>query len=123
MNRRKYSALPFASTLNGSCTNVCPVKINIHEQIFAWRKVMAEEHRLPWAKSEMMKALGQVLAHPKLYRAAVNTADEMLRVLPHFVLDNPFNTWTNKGRAMPAVPRQTFHAWWQENRVNRQGQP
>jgi L-lactate dehydrogenase complex protein LldF len=123
MNRRKYSALPFASTLNGSCTNVCPVKINIHEQIFAWRKVMAEEHRLPWAKSEMMKALGQVLAHPKLYRAAVNTADEMLRVLPHFVLDNPLNTWTNKGRAMPAVPRQTFHAWWQENRVNRQGQP
>ena len=57
------------------------MKINIHEQIFAWRKVMAEEHRLPWAKSEMMKALGQVLAHPKLYRAAVNTADEMLRVL------------------------------------------
>jgi L-lactate dehydrogenase complex protein LldF len=31
----KYSSLPFASTLNGSCTNVCPVKINIHEQIFA----------------------------------------------------------------------------------------
>jgi L-lactate dehydrogenase complex protein LldF len=34
----KYSSLPFASTLNGSCTNVCPVKINIHEQIFAWRR-------------------------------------------------------------------------------------
>jgi L-lactate dehydrogenase complex protein LldF len=28
---RKYSELPFASTLNGSCTNVCPVKIDIHE--------------------------------------------------------------------------------------------
>lgn len=41
------------------------MKINIHEQIFAWRKVMAEEHRLPWAKSEMMKALGQVLAPPE----------------------------------------------------------
>ena len=25
-NLRKYSALPFASTLNGSCTNVCPVQ-------------------------------------------------------------------------------------------------
>jgi L-lactate dehydrogenase complex protein LldF len=30
---RRYSELPFSSTLNGSCTNVCPVKINIHDQI------------------------------------------------------------------------------------------
>ena len=40
-NLRKYSNLPFASTLNGSCTNVCPVKINIHEQIYTWRRVIA----------------------------------------------------------------------------------
>lgn len=122
LNRRKYSSLPFSSTLNGSCTNVCPVKINIHEQIFAWRKVMAEEHRLPVLKMEMMKALGEVLAHPKLYRAAVGAADEMLKILPHFVLDNPLNTWTNKGRAMPAVPQQTFHSWWREHRMKGQGQ-
>jgi len=31
---RKYSALPFASTLNGSCTAVCPVRIDIHDQIY-----------------------------------------------------------------------------------------
>src|SRR5246127_661818 len=97
-NARKYSNLPFASTLNGSCTNVCPVKINIHEQIFAWRKVMSEEHRLPFAKSEMMKVLGHILAHPALYRAAVTGADAALRVLPHFMIDNPLNTWTSKGR-------------------------
>src|ERR1700675_4872200 len=39
-NKRKYSNLPFASSLNGSCSNVCPVKINIHEQIYAWRRVL-----------------------------------------------------------------------------------
>ena len=44
-NARKYSNLPFASTLNGSCTNVCPVKINIHEQIYAWRRVLVETAR------------------------------------------------------------------------------
>ena len=43
-NARKYSNLPFSSTLNGSCTNVCPVKINIHEQIYAWRKVLVRAH-------------------------------------------------------------------------------
>ena len=39
---KRYSALPFASTLNGSCTNVCPVKINIHEQIYKWREVITD---------------------------------------------------------------------------------
>jgi L-lactate dehydrogenase complex protein LldF len=123
LNRKKYSSLPFASTLNGSCTNVCPVKINIHEQIFAWRKVMAEEHQLPFVKAEMMNALGHVLAHPRLYRAAISAADEMLRVLPHFVVDNPLNTWTNKGREMPPVPKQSFHSWWRENRMGKGGRP
>ena len=42
----KYSNLPFASTLNGSCTNVCPVKINIHEQIYAWRRELVKQHEV-----------------------------------------------------------------------------
>ncbi len=63
-NKRKYSTLPFSSTMNGSCTNVCPVKINIHEQIFAWRKVLVEEHHIPALKQGMMKAAGAVLSRP-----------------------------------------------------------
>jgi L-lactate dehydrogenase complex protein LldF len=88
----------------GACMNTCPVKINIHEQIFAWRKVMSEEHRLPFVKTEMMKVLGYVLARPALYRAAVESADTALRLLPHFVVANPLNTWTDKGREMPEAP-------------------
>ena len=42
----KYSTLPFASTLNGSCTNVCPVKINIHEQIYKWRRELVRAARV-----------------------------------------------------------------------------
>ena len=49
-NLRKYSSLPFASTLNGSCTNVCPVKINIHEQIYKWRQIISERNQLPMIK-------------------------------------------------------------------------
>jgi L-lactate dehydrogenase complex protein LldF len=30
---RRYRELPFSSTLNGSCSNVCPVQIDITEQI------------------------------------------------------------------------------------------
>ncbi|HSI76880.1 MAG TPA: lactate utilization protein B, partial [Lunatimonas sp.] len=40
---KKHSTLPFASTLCGSCTDVCPVKINIHEQLYKWRQVITKE--------------------------------------------------------------------------------
>jgi L-lactate dehydrogenase complex protein LldF len=117
-DRHKFSALPFASTLNGSCTNVCPVKINIHEQIFTWRRVMAEAHELPVYKAGMMKAAGALLSHPAAYRAAVGAADSALRHVPHFVVYNPLNTWAAK-RDMPAAPAQTFHGWWAQNRMRK----
>ena len=67
---RRYSELPFSSTLNGSCTNVCPVKINIHEQIYAWREVMEEKHQIQRVKKEAMTVAGKVLSHPRIYRMA-----------------------------------------------------
>ncbi len=115
---RKYSKLPFASTLNGSCTNVCPVKINIHEQIADWRKVLSETHELPLLKKAMMQAAGVLLASPRLYRAALPLADSALRHLPHFVIYNRLNTW-GRGRDVPKPPMRTFHQWYRENRGAR----
>jgi len=117
---RKYSKVVFSSTLNGSCTNVCPVKINIHEQIAAWRKVMSETHELPLLKKAMMKAAGVLLSSPKLYRAALPLADSALRQLPRFVIYNRLNTW-GRGREVPHAPKQTFHQWYTENRAKNAG--
>jgi L-lactate dehydrogenase complex protein LldF len=114
-NKTKYSALPFSSTLNGSCTNVCPVKINIHEQIYAWRRVLAAEHELPWIKQASMQAAGRLLAHPNLYRAALRGGMAVLRNLPRFALYNGLNAW-GKGRELPAAPKQSFHAWYKAHR-------
>jgi L-lactate dehydrogenase complex protein LldF len=87
-NQRKYSNLPFASTLNGSCSNVCPVKINIHEQIYAWRRVLVERHETPLAKRVEIKAAGELLSRPAAYRAAITAADMALAHLPRFVIYN-----------------------------------
>lgn len=108
---KKFSALPFASTMNGSCTNVCPVKINIHEQIYKWRQVIAERHEVPFVKQETLKMAGRLLASPTLYRATIATLGGTLRRMPHFVLYNPLNLW-GRQRDLPAVPEQTFHAWY-----------
>jgi L-lactate dehydrogenase complex protein LldF len=114
-NLRKYSALPFASTLNGSCTSVCPVKIDIHDQIYRWRKVIAERGQLPMVKKEAMRMAGKVLSSPKLYRLAVKAAQAGLDYLPRSMIYNPLNAW-GKQRDVPKAPEQSFREWYLENR-------
>jgi L-lactate dehydrogenase complex protein LldF len=114
-NLRKYSALPFASTLNGSCSSVCPVKIDIHEQIYRWRKVIAERGQLPMVKKEAMRMAGKVLSSPKLYRLAVKAAQAGLDYLPRSMIYNPLNAW-GKQREVPKAPKQSFREWYLKNR-------
>ena len=117
-NLRKYSALPFASTLNGSCTSVCPVKINIHEQIYKWRQIIAERHQLPFVKQEAMRVAGKILGSPKLYRAAVETAGASLEHLPRFMMYSRLNAW-GRQREVPEAPPSTFRQWYLKNRAKR----
>ncbi len=117
-NARKYSNLPYASTLNGSCTNVCPVKINIHEQIYAWRQEMVREHETPFVKRAAMKAAGAVLSRPAVYRAAVEAGNAAIESLPRFVVYNGLNAW-GKHREVPHAPAETFHQWYKKNRGDK----
>jgi L-lactate dehydrogenase complex protein LldF len=118
-NARKYSNLPFASTLNGSCTNVCPVKINIHEQIYAWRRELVTQHEVPFVKKVAMKAAGELLSRPAAYRAAIAVADTALTHLSRFVIYHGLNAW-GKHREVPHDPKQTFHSWYRSNRGDKQ---
>ena len=117
-NLRKYSSLPFASTLNGSCTSVCPVKINIHEQIYKWRQIIAERHQLPFVKQEAMRVAGKILGSPKLYRAAVETAGASLEHLPRFMMYSRLNAW-GRQREVPEAPQSTFRQWYLKNRAKQ----
>jgi len=119
-NLRKYSALPFASTLNGSCTHVCPVKIDIHEQIFRWRQVINERNQLPIVKKEAMRMAGKVLASPRLYRTAVKAAQAGLEYLPRTMIYNPVNAW-GRQREVPPAAKQTFRDWYLEHRAGKKG--
>jgi len=117
---RRYSELPFSSTLNGSCSNVCPVKIDIHEQIYAWREVMEEKHQVPLVKKEAMRVAGQVLSHPVLYRIAASSAETSLKMLPRFALYNRLNAW-GRHRENPQPAKETFHDWYKKNRSEAAG--
>ncbi|MDH4298332.1 MAG: lactate utilization protein, partial [Cyclobacteriaceae bacterium] len=46
LDMKKHADLPFASTLCGSCSNVCPVKIDIHDQLYKWRQLLAQNRKV-----------------------------------------------------------------------------
>jgi len=106
----RYAALPFASTLNGSCTAVCPVKINIHEQLYAWRRIIAEGGLLPAKKALAMRFAGIVLGSPTLYRLSTAAARMAVRWLPRALLYNRLNDW-GRDRELPTPPKESFAAW------------
>jgi L-lactate dehydrogenase complex protein LldF len=112
---RKYRELPFHSSLCGSCSEVCPVKIDISDQIYKWRRVVAAKKLLTLSKTVGMSALGTALAHAPLFHAAESIAQPALSHLPRFLLYNTLNPW-GKHRELPTAPRQTFREWYLENR-------
>jgi len=112
---KKHKSLPFASTLCGSCSDVCPVKINIHEQLYEWRQVIAREGLDDLPKRFSMKIAGQVLASPKLYFTMGKMARFSLKTLPKALINNPLNAW-GKQRDLPEPPKESFKEWYKKNR-------
>ena len=53
----KYRELPLHSSLCGSCSQVCPVKIDIADQIYKWRRAVAEKGLLKLSKKVSMNAV------------------------------------------------------------------
>ena len=112
IDMRKHASLPFASTLCGSCTDVCPVKIDIHTQLYKWRQVLGQAGMLPPSKKYAMKLLTSVLARPALFRAGGAAARLGLRFVPHALTHAPgYNPWAI-ARELPAPPRQSFREWY-----------
>ena len=118
MDMRKNADLPFASTLCGSCTNVCPVKIDIHNQLYKWRQVLAAEGYVPAAKKQSMKLMANVLANPTIYRVAGKSGRFMMRLLPGLANNKAMNPWA-KQRDMPAPPKESFRDWYLKNKKQK----
>ncbi|MEZ0611783.1 lactate utilization protein B [Fibrella sp. WM1] len=115
---RKHASLPFASTLCGSCSDVCPVKIDIHVQLYKWRQIIGQEGAMPAGKRLGMRGLAQVLARPKLYARLGKVARRMLSITPHALTHNgSLNPWAI-ARELPAPPKQSFREWM-ETQTNK----
>ena len=116
LDMKANADLPFASTLCGSCTNVCPVKINIHEQLWKWRQVIVSEGYVATSKKIGMKGMSFVFSNPKIYRLLGRTGREIMHLFP-FMVSNKINIW-HKQREMPVAPKESFRDWYLKNGKN-----
>jgi L-lactate dehydrogenase complex protein LldF len=112
-NMNKYSSLPGASTLCGSCDNVCPVKINLSEQIYLWRQKLTGAGKQSVMKSLIMKIFGVVLASPGLYKFVFGNIRFLIRHFRKPITRNSLNPW-GKTRELPPTPKQSFKDWFKE---------
>lgn len=114
LDMKAYSDLPFASTLCGSCSNVCPVKIDIHEQLYKWRQVIVQEGNAAAAKTAAMKTMTWVLSNPGVYHTAGKAGRWFMLNVP-FTVKNKWNAWYLQ-RELPEPPKQSFGQWYKKNR-------
>jgi L-lactate dehydrogenase complex protein LldF len=104
---QKYGSLPFASTLCGSCSDVCPVKIDLHHELYAFRQELVRTKVVPLSKRVGMAVLAFVLARPVLYRLAGRLLRWIVPRLPRAVIYGSWNPW-GIHRELPPMPRESF---------------
>jgi L-lactate dehydrogenase complex protein LldF len=104
--KRNYT-LPFASSLCGSCTDVCPVKIDLHHQLLTWRREINARGLLPWKKRLPMRLGAAVLRRPWLMNLSRRLGRLALNLTPRLLIYNRWNAW-GRQREMPIIPKQSF---------------
>lgn len=114
LDMKANADLPFASTLCGSCSNVCPVKINIHEQLYQWRQEISKEGYSPKTKTMAMHSMAFVLSKPAIFKIAGAMGRWVVKHLP-WMVENRMNPWF-KQRELPAPPDASFTEWYKKNR-------
>jgi L-lactate dehydrogenase complex protein LldF len=106
-----HRTLPFASSLCRSCGDVCPVKVDLPDQLYRWRQRLGARRLVGLRKRLAMRVMGWVLARPRVYRGAGWLGRWALRRLPGRLLGVLGRPWT-RHRELPDPPRESFREWY-----------
>ncbi|WP_343700330.1 LutB/LldF family L-lactate oxidation iron-sulfur protein [Chitinophaga sp.] len=104
----KYMHLSFASSLCGNCTEVCPVRINLHELLLHNRHKAVEEHHT--SGGEKLGWFGWKQAC--LSRRMMNLVGGKTK---NMVIGKLFGkAWGDDERGMPVFAPKSFNQLWKE---------
>lgn len=112
---RGHASLPFASSLCGSCSDVCPVRIDLHEEIYEWRQELGRLGLLPAPKRILLKAATWMMRSPALFRFVGALGRWLVARLPRSLLYMRFNVW-GRQRELPVPPKKSFREMYRSRR-------
>lgn len=115
-----YSGNVSACSLCKSCDNVCPVKVNLSEQIYHWRQSLDGIGCASIGKKMLSQGMSYVFDRPSLYGAAMNATplmDSMVSASEYLGL----HLW-GKGRRMPELAKEPFHQLWKKGNLQDEEQ-
>ncbi len=110
-----HASLPFASTLCGSCADVCPVKIDIPRLLYRWRQRAVAGGHLSWQKRVGMRVLGATLARAGRYERTGRLLRRLFRWAPRMLGSPRLNPWS-RSRELPVLPEESFREWHRRER-------
>ena len=104
----EYKHLSYASSLCGNCTEVCAVKINLHELLLENRHQAVEEGLLSYTERLAWK----VWKTASMHRSLMNTGSGSLKA---WMVNKAFKGWS-KHHSDLKFSAKTFNEMWQSRR-------
>jgi len=122
-NAKEHYGLPYACSLCGSCSDVCPAKIDLHEQLLTWRHEIVQQRLLPWPKRLAMWGMSIGFQKTWLYTLGGKVARFLVPKLPRWLVYNKhLNVW-GRQREIPPFPKQSFRELYQAREKNQTDRP
>ncbi len=109
-NMGEWKHLSYASSLCGNCTEVCAVKINLHEILLENRHEAVQQGSAGWMEKMAWKLWKQASLHRKwMNKGSAN--------MKNWFINRIFRGW-NRQRADLHFPEKSFNQQWKEKHKN-----
>lgn len=111
----RYHDNTSACSLCCSCDNVCPAKVNLSEQIYAWRQSLKDIGKASAVKEVMSGGMKFIFDRPGLYDAALKCSP-LINAATGTAEFASVYLW-GRGRNMPQFAKESFHSMWKNGKV------
>ena len=110
--------LPFASSLCGSCSDVCPVKIPLHHLLWYQRNRIVNEKISSGMEKFIFNRFVSISQSSNKFQRWAKIGRLIQKVVPAKMM---LRGWTSS-RKLPGVAKQSFHEWWTYNLLEKSNQ-
>ena len=111
----EFDHLSYASSLCGSCTSVCPVKIDLHHHLLENRHASVKADKRPWSERFAFRFWRWMMSSHSRFERLGRLGRFKIRVARKLGIDL-LSPWT-KYRSAPELPKQSFREMWRKGNV------